>query len=133
MIDLFLAYDIKDNLMEENDHLSSESDSKSRLRPCGELKVAYIPFSDKEHYAHTLSPGNSVWGKSWRHQSLRSHLDISPLGITQPSQEEKKNDQEKPNESPLPLVDKFTKSISHVIIGLGMLVFLMWLSKNNYN
>ena len=107
-----------------------ESDKLSKLRPNGMLKVVHVPFSERDHYAFGLRPGNSAWGKSWRQkpfdpEKMKKDNNNPPLEEkSEPKEEDKQKEKDKN------VVERFSKYTSHVIIGLGLLVMLIMFARN---
>ena len=106
-----------------------ESDKLSKLRPNGVLKVVHVPFSERDHYAFELRPGNSVWGKSWIQKPFdpekKKKENNSPL-----EEQSELKEEDKRKEKDMNVVDRFSKYTSHVIIGLGLLVMLIMFARN---
>jgi len=113
--------------------LNEENDRLSKLKPIGEMKVVSIPFGGPEHYAFSIRPGNSVWGKSWAKTRGAPNGNSFPLlNPIQKLGENQRNPQipsqmDKPPEPPL--MDIFTKNTSHVIIGISLLVLIILVMK----
>ena len=105
--------------------MEEEDKNQLKLKPNGELKVVKIPFSVEDHYAFDLRPGNSVWGKSWRHKPFEP-------GKPQPKSSEfskEKKEEEKKEEHKMTVMEQFTKNTSHVIIGLGLLIMIIMFAR----
>ena len=106
--------------------MEEEDKNQLKLKPNGELKVVRIPFSVKDHYAFDLRPGNSVWGKSWRHKPFEPGKPSEP---SVPKEKEKENMEEKKEEHKMTVMEQFTKNTSHVIIGLGLLILIIMFAR----